>query len=43
MAAFIASGDKRDLLPVGSFQSIPTVTAREAIERLGVGNKAPRT
>jgi putative PIN family toxin of toxin-antitoxin system len=30
----IASGDQRDLLPMGSFQGIPIVTAREAIERL---------
>ena len=30
----IASGDKRDLLPMGSFAGIPIVTAREAVERL---------
>ena len=33
-ADLIASGDKRDLLPLGSYQGIPIVTAREAIERL---------
>ncbi len=33
-ADLIASGDKRDLLPMGSFQGIPIVTAREAVERL---------
>jgi uncharacterized protein len=33
-ADLIASGDKRDLLPMGSFQSILIVTAREAVERL---------
>ena len=31
---FIASGDKRDLLPMGSHQGIAIVTAREAVERL---------
>ncbi len=30
----IASGDKRDLLPMGSFQGIPIVTASEAVARL---------
>ena len=30
----IASGDKRDLLPMGSFQGIPIITARGAVERL---------
>lgn len=30
----IASGDKRDLLPLGSHAGIPIVTAREAVERL---------
>ena len=33
-ADLIASGDKRDLLSLGSYQGIPTVTAREAVERL---------
>ena len=33
-ADLIASGDKRDLLPLGSYQRIPIVTAREAVERL---------
>lgn len=33
-ADLIASGDKRDLLPLGSFQGIPIVTAREAVARL---------
>jgi uncharacterized protein len=33
-ADLIASGDKRDLLPLGSDQGIPIVTAREAVERL---------
>ena len=33
-ADLIASGDKRDLLPMGGFQGIPIVTAKEAIERL---------
>jgi putative PIN family toxin of toxin-antitoxin system len=33
-ADLIASGDKRDLLPLGSFQGIPIITAREAVERL---------
>jgi uncharacterized protein len=34
-ADLIASGDKRDLLPLGSYASIPIVTARDALERLG--------
>lgn len=33
-ADIIASGDKRDLLPLGSYQGIPIVTARAAVERL---------
>jgi uncharacterized protein len=37
-ADLIASGDRRDLLPMGSFQGIVIVTAREAVERL----EAPR-
>lgn len=39
-ADLIASGDKRDLLPLGSFQGIDIVTAREAVERLGATGKA---
>ena len=35
-ADLIASGDKRDLLPLGSYRGIPIVTAREAVERLEV-------
>ena len=38
-ADLIASGDKRDLLPMGSFQGIPIVTAREAVERLEATGK----
>ena len=38
-ADLIASGDKRDLLPLGSFQGIEIVTAREAVERLGATGK----
>ena len=38
-ADLIASGDKRDLLPMGSHQGIPIVTAREAIDRLGAFGK----
>ncbi len=34
-ADLIASGDKRDLLPLGSYQGIAIVTAREALDRLG--------
>ena len=33
-ADLIASGDKRDLLPMGRYQGIPIVTARQAIEWL---------
>ncbi len=33
-ADLIASGDKRDLLPMGSVQGIPIVTARQLVERL---------
>ena len=39
-ADLIASGDKRDLLPLGSFQGIPIVTAREAVQRLEVRDKS---
>lgn len=35
-ADLIASGDRRDLLPLGSYEGIPIVTAREALERLGL-------
>ena len=35
----IASGDKRDLLPMGSYQGIPIVTAREAVQRLEARSK----
>ena len=38
-ADLIASGDKRDLLPLGSFQGIPILTAREAVERLEARSK----
>ncbi len=38
-ADLIASGDKRDLLPMGGFNGIPIVTAREAIERLEARRK----
>ena len=34
----IASGDKRDLLPLGSYQGIPIISARQAWERIeGMG------
>lgn len=33
-ADLIASGDRRDLLPLGSYEGIPILTAREAWERL---------
>ncbi len=35
-ADFIASGDKRDLLPLGSYEVIEIVTARQALARLGI-------
>ncbi len=35
-ADLIASGDRRDLLPLGSHEGIPIITAREALERLGL-------
>ena len=38
-ADLIASGDKRDLLPLGSYEGIPIVTAREAVERLEARHK----
>ena len=34
VADLIASGDKRDLLPLGSYQGIPIITARQAWERI---------
>lgn len=34
-ADLIASGDKRDLLRLGSYQGIEIVTAREAVEKIG--------
>ncbi len=33
-ADLIASGDRRDLLPLRSYEGIPIVMAREALERL---------
>ena len=33
-ADLIASGDKRDLLPLGSCRGIAIVTAKQAVERL---------
>ena len=39
-ANLIASDDKRDLLPLGSYADIDIVTAREAVERLEAGRKA---
>lgn len=39
-ADLIASGDQRDLLPLGSYQGIPIVNAREAVARLEVGSDA---
>lgn len=38
-ADLVASGDRRDLLPMGSFQGIPITTAREAVERLEARSK----
>lgn len=34
-ADLIASGDKRHVLSLGSYQGMPIVSAREAVERLG--------
>jgi predicted nucleic acid-binding protein len=39
-ADLIASGDKRDLLPLGSVQGAPIVTAREAVDRLSATGRA---
>jgi predicted nucleic acid-binding protein len=36
-ADFIASGDKRDLLVMGSYQGIPILSAREILERIEGG------
>jgi predicted nucleic acid-binding protein len=41
LADLIAFGDRRDLLPLGSFHSIDIVTAREAAERLVARGKTP--
>lgn len=38
-ADLIASGDKRDLLPMGAYAGIPIVTARDALGRLGASSK----
>ena len=38
-ADFIASGDRRDLLPLGNFEGIPIITARVAVERLEARSK----
>lgn len=35
-ADLIASGDKRDLLPLGSYEGIPIIAARDALQRIGV-------
>ena len=35
-ADLIASGDKRHVLPLRSYEGIPIVTAREAVERTGL-------
>ena len=35
-ADLIASGDKRDLLPLGTYEGIAFVTARQALERIKV-------
>lgn len=33
-ADLIVSGDKRDLLPLGTYEGIPIITPRDAVERL---------
>jgi predicted nucleic acid-binding protein len=38
-ADLIVSGDKRHLLPLGSYQHIPIVTAAEAVVRIGAEKK----
>ncbi len=40
-ADLIASGDKRDLLPLGSFAGIPIITARQAVEWLEARSQTP--
>jgi hypothetical protein len=40
-ANVIATGDKRDLLPMGSFQGSDIVTALEAVKRLEAPDKTP--
>jgi predicted nucleic acid-binding protein len=35
-ADLIASGDRRDLLPLGSYAGIAIITAREALERIAL-------
>ena len=37
-ADLIASGDKRDLLPLGSYQGIPIITAKQALERIAAND-----
>ena len=39
-ADLIASGDKRDLLPLGSYAGIAIVTARQAVDRHEAMRKA---
>jgi len=34
IADLIASGDKQHVLPLGSYQGIPVVTARQAVEHI---------
>lgn len=36
-ADLIASGDKRDLLPLGSYEGMPIVTAAHALQRVLAG------
>ena len=38
-ADLIASGDKRHVLPMGRYEGIPIVTAREALERIEADSK----
>lgn len=37
-ANLIASGDKKHVLPLGSYEGIPIVTAREAVDRIGLSS-----
>lgn len=39
-ANLIASGDQRDLLPLGSYQGIPIVSAQEAVAWLEAGSNS---